>query len=47
MVIEICDKCNVILHINKSEDFFEETENGSFVFCEKCWLEHRNIKNAQ
>ncbi len=46
MDIEKCDKCNVILHINKSEDFFEETDNGNFVFCEKCWLEYEEQKKS-
>ncbi|MEK4149997.1 hypothetical protein NST02_23420 [Robertmurraya sp. FSL W8-0741] len=37
---EKCDKCGEILSIEKGEDFFIETKNGSLVLCEKHWIEY-------
>lgn len=36
---ETCDVCGKTLYIEKSEDFFLETINGNFVFCETHYLE--------
>ncbi|QIW89276.1 hypothetical protein Gp_2 [Bacillus phage vB_Bacillus_1020A] len=36
---ETCDKCGKSLSIEKSEDFFVETKDGSFIFCETHYLE--------
>lgn len=38
-MVEKCDKCGEILSIEKSEDFFVETKNGSLVLCETHWIE--------
>lgn len=44
---EKCDSCGKLLILSLNEDYFEETENGSYVFCEKCWLEYKQQnKNA-
>jgi len=40
MDIEHCDVCKKALNINKGEDFFVETENGSLVFCEVHWIDY-------
>lgn len=45
MDIEKCDKCNAVLSIDKSEDFFVENENGGFVYCENCWLKYNNCNH--
>lgn len=47
MDIEKCDSCKAELNIYKGEDFFVEDEDGSFVFCEKCWLKFNKRRNMQ
>lgn len=37
---EQCDKCGKQLSVLNNEDFFEETEDGSFVYCEECWIKN-------
>lgn len=39
---ERCDSCCKLLVITNNEDYFEESENGTFVYCEKCWWNMRN-----
>lgn len=40
MEFETCDICGKQLSVNNGEDFFEEDDTGSHVFCEKHWVEY-------